>query len=109
MFFSICNIVFLGGSLIGHGGQNPLEAARYNCRILHGPNIWNFSEIYSLLKRLNVSQRVLNKEQFGKKISNLLDDKGNKKNIQSKLNLLSKKILKLTLIELNYQIIKQWK
>ena len=107
MFFSICNIVFLGGSLIGHGGQNPLEAARYNCRILHGPNIWNFSEIYSLLKRLNVSQRVLNKEQFGKKISNLLDDKGNKKNIQSKLNLLSKKILKLTLIELNYQIIKQ--
>ena len=63
--------------------------------------------IYSLLKRLNVSQRVLNKEQFGKKISNLLDDKGNKKNIQSKLNLLSKKILKLTLIELNYQIIKQ--
>ena len=107
MFFSICNIVFLGGSLIGHGGQNPLEAARYNCQILHGPNIWNFSEIYSLLKRLNVSQRVLNKEQFGKKISNLLDDKGNKKNIQSKLNLLSKKILKLTLIELNYQIIKQ--
>ena len=74
---------------------------------MHGPNIWNFSEIYSLLKRLNVSQRVLNKEQFGKKISNLLDDKGNKKNIQSKLNLLSKKILKLTLIELNYQIIKQ--
>ena len=35
--------------MIKHGGQNPLEAARYGCRILHGPNIWNFNEIYKLL------------------------------------------------------------
>ena len=42
MFFSICYTVFLGGSLIKHGGQNPLEAARYGCKILHGPNVWNF-------------------------------------------------------------------
>ena len=36
-FYSICKNVFLGGSLINHGGQNPLEAARYGCNVLHGP------------------------------------------------------------------------
>ena len=106
MFFSICNIVFLGGSLIGHGGQNPLEAARYNCQILHGPNVWNFSEIYNLLRRLNVSQKIKNIGQIVKKISIILNNKKNNKDIQFKLNLLSKNILKLTLIEINNQIIK---
>ncbi|MDC1025659.1 3-deoxy-D-manno-octulosonic acid transferase, partial [Candidatus Pelagibacter sp.] len=42
-FYSIIENVFLGGSLIKHGGQNPLEAVRYNCNILHGPNISNFN------------------------------------------------------------------
>jgi|TARA_B110000090_G_scaffold200503_1_gene241516 3-deoxy-D-manno-octulosonic-acid transferase len=106
MFFSICNIVFLGGSLIGHGGQNPLEAARYNCQILHGPNIWNFREIYNLLRRLKVSQKITNIRQIVKKISIILNNKKKNKDIQFKLNSLSKNILKLTLIEINNQIIK---
>jgi len=106
MFFSICNIVFLGGSLIGHGGQNPLEAARYNCQILHGPNIWNFREIYNLLRRLKVSQKITNIRQIVKKISIILNNKKKNKDIQFKLNSLSKNILKLTLFEINNQIIK---
>ena len=43
-FYNLCKNVFLGGSIIKHGGQNPLEAARYGCNILHGPNIENFSK-----------------------------------------------------------------
>ena len=38
-FFKICKTVFLGGSIIKHGGQNPLEAVRFGCKVLHGPNI----------------------------------------------------------------------
>ena len=45
LFIKICKIVFIGGSLIHHGGQNPLEAARVGCKIIHGPNIDNFLEI----------------------------------------------------------------
>ena len=37
--FSKQKAVFLGGSLIKHGGQNPLEAARLGCKILHGKYI----------------------------------------------------------------------
>ena len=32
--YNICKNVFLGGSIINHGGQNPLEAARFGSRIL---------------------------------------------------------------------------
>ena len=41
-YFNYCQNVFLGGSMIAHGGQNPLEAARIGCNILHGPSISNF-------------------------------------------------------------------
>ena len=43
-FYSICKNVFLGGSLINHGGQNPLEATRFGCNIMHGPT-------YQILKK----------------------------------------------------------
>ena len=42
--FKICKNVFLGGSLINHGGQNPLEAARYGCCVFHGPQNSNFKK-----------------------------------------------------------------
>ncbi len=40
-------IVFMGGSLVNHGGQNPLEPARLDCAILTGEHFFNFKEIYS--------------------------------------------------------------
>ena len=57
-FFKICKTVFLGGSVIKHGGQNPLEAARFGCKILHGPHVWNFEEIYNLLKKIKYPTRL---------------------------------------------------
>ena len=57
-FHKIGSTVFLGGSIIKRGGQNPLEAARFGAKILHGPNVNNFTEIYKLLKSYNVSKRI---------------------------------------------------
>ena len=45
-FYNLSNIVFLGGSLIKHGGQNPLEPSRLQCKVMHGPHVDNFIEIY---------------------------------------------------------------
>ena len=42
-FYSLSNVTFLGGSLIKHGGQNPLEPARQGNYILTGPNVQNFN------------------------------------------------------------------
>ena len=58
-FYFHCKNVFLGGSIINHGGQNPLEAARYGCNIMHGPNVSNFFEIYNFLKKLRYQKKYL--------------------------------------------------
>jgi len=48
-------LVFLGGSIISHGGQNPLEPAREGCVLFHGPNVDNFEEIYEFLQKNNIA------------------------------------------------------
>ena len=99
-FYNICKIVFLGGSLITHGGQNPLEAARYGCNILHGPNVSNFFEIYDFLKKNNVSKKITNQNQLANELNSLLRKKTNSKKLQNKLNLIGQKILNATYKEL---------
>jgi len=44
LFYRLADLAFIGGSLVEHGGQNPLEPARLNCPILLGPHTWNFEE-----------------------------------------------------------------
>ncbi len=47
--YRLAPIVFVGGSLIGHGGQNPVEALRFGAAVVHGPHVSNFAEIYRIL------------------------------------------------------------
>ena len=100
-FYSNTNSIFLGGSLINHGGQNPLEAARYGCKILHGPNVSNFKEIYEFLKKNKISQKINNYNVMIKSLDNLLSKKNSSKKIQNKLNLIGNKILKKTYNEIS--------
>ena len=44
LFYRLAGAALVGGSLVRHGGQNPLEAARLGCPILLGPHTWNFEE-----------------------------------------------------------------
>ena len=106
LFFKICKIIFLGGSIIEHGGQNPLEAARYGCKILHGPNISNFKEIYYLLNKYKVSKKIVNQDQMIKNIDLLYKNTSNSHNLELKIKNLGDKILKLTLKEVNFFINK---
>ena len=54
-FYNLTNVSFVGGSIIKHGGQNPLEPARLGNYIISGPNIKNFKEIYAFLNNLKMS------------------------------------------------------
>jgi 3-deoxy-D-manno-octulosonic-acid transferase len=49
LLYRVAPAVFIGGSLVKHGGQNPIEAAKLGSAILHGPHVWNFGEIYAAL------------------------------------------------------------
>ena len=102
-FYNNCKNVFLGGSIINHGGQNPLEPARFGCNVLHGKNISNFKEIYEFLNKNKISYLVKTKLQFEKKLDFLLSKKNNSsKKIKYRINNIGKKILKNTQKEINF-------
>ena len=105
-FFKICKTIFLGGSIIKHGGQNPLEAARFGCKILHGPHVWNFSEIYDLLKKNNVSKKIISPNQLTYEVDKILNNKNDNRNLELKIKSLGNKILTSTLNEVNIYINK---
>ncbi len=100
-FYKMATSVFLGGSLIDKGGQNPLEPTRYGAKILHGKFISNFKEIYKLLSKLKISKKISTPNQFEKSI----EFKKNKKNL-NKIKKLGISILKKTLQELNGLILR---
>ena len=103
-FFKIASTVFLGGSIIKRGGQNPLEAARYGSKILHGQNIDNFKDVYKLLNSLNISRKVSNYHELASSISFLRNQK-----IGLKISKIGKIILKNTLKEIDTQIKNEFK
>ena len=105
-FYKFCKNVFLGGSLINHGGQNPLEASRFGCNVLHGPNIGNFTEIYNFLKRNKMAQKIRNQNEMIYNLNKLFLKTSNSKKIQKKLNFIGKKILKETYEEISKKICK---
>lgn len=58
LHYRLAEIVFMGGSLVRHGGQNPIEAAKLGAAILHGPHVWNFAEIYAALDAARGAEEV---------------------------------------------------
>jgi len=94
LFFENSPNVFLGGSLINHGGQNPLEAARIGCNILYGPNIYNFREVYSFLNNIKIAQKVSSENDIIKKLFVLFQNKNRSNKNYLNLRSIGTKILK---------------
>jgi 3-deoxy-D-manno-octulosonic-acid transferase len=74
LVYRIAPIVFMGGSLARHGGQNPIEAIRLGAAILHGPNVWNFAEIYGTIGQARGAERVADAEALVAHLSAWLAD-----------------------------------
>ncbi len=72
VFYRLADIVFMGGSLVPHGGQNPLEPARLNCAILYGPHTENFFTIYRELAAAGAAASVIGRDQLAREVSTLL-------------------------------------
>ena len=67
-FYDISKCVFLGGSLIKHGGQNPIEPSRLGCKIFHGPNVNNFEEVYEYLGSLKITKKISNFKELNQSL-----------------------------------------
>lgn len=72
LFYSLCDIAFIGGSLIRHGGQNPIEAIRLGANVMSGPYVSNFSDSYFELFKRGGAYKVTSAEDIAAKIIDLL-------------------------------------
>ena len=102
-FHKISCSVFLGGSIANRGGQNPLEAARYGARILHGPNIDNFKDVYKTLSNLRIAKKITTSKDLASLIIFKRD-----KNQGDKIKKIGVKILKETINDLDKLIINEF-
>jgi 3-deoxy-D-manno-octulosonic-acid transferase len=74
LFYRVAPIVFVGGSLVGHGGQNPIEPVKLGAAVLHGPNVWNFAEVYDALDRARGAELVTDIGRLSVRIGAWLTD-----------------------------------
>ncbi|HQS07393.1 MAG: 3-deoxy-D-manno-octulosonic acid transferase [Rhizobiales bacterium 24-66-13] len=74
LFYRLAPVVFMGGSLVRHGGQNPIEPAKLGAVALHGPHVWNFGSIYARLDERHGAALVQNDGDIAQCVSALLFD-----------------------------------
>ena len=92
-FLKLSKVAFMGKSIHGYGGQNPIEAARLGNRIIHGPNIENFIEVYHFLKKHGISTKIKTYKDLEKLIVKFNRKKNYSNQIIKKLAYTGKQIL----------------
>ena len=99
-FLKYSNSVFIGKSTIKKlekvGGQNPIDAAKLGCKIYHGPYVYNFKEIYSILQENNVSKLIVNSKEL---TNNLINDLDGEKHKNENFSRIMDNLGKTTLLE----------
>jgi 3-deoxy-D-manno-octulosonic-acid transferase len=74
LLYRVSPAVFMGGSFVKHGGQNPIEAAKLRTAILHGPHVWNFAEIYAALDGAHGAEPLTGPERLVAHLAAWLSD-----------------------------------
>ncbi len=75
LWYKLCPIVFIGGSLIPHGGQNFMEPARMQDAVLVGPHMHNFKEAMAHALQAQGVIQVKDAQELHTEVAKLLSDK----------------------------------
>lgn len=74
LFYSLAPVALIGGSLVAHGGQNPIEPARMGAAVLHGPHVGSFEDIYRSLDQAGGAEQVQEAGALAAAVRALLND-----------------------------------
>lgn len=74
LFYRLTRIAFIGGSLVPHGGQNALEAARLDNALVFGPHMHNFPEVAAALIAADAAEQVRDDGELAAAVGRLLAD-----------------------------------
>jgi len=70
--YSVCNVAFIGGSMVRQGGHNPLEPAAFSKPILFGPDMSDFDLISTWLLDHGGAKRVASEQDLIKELEAIL-------------------------------------
>ena len=79
--YQCASIVFIGGSLCKHGGQNPLEPASYGKAIVFGRYMFNFFDITHQLLSADAAFMISGEQELLKTVALLLEDESLRDNV----------------------------
>lgn len=103
VFLQLCEVSFIGGSLIKRGGHNPYESLRFNNIVITGPYIYNFKNIYENLLKHKISLKIYDQFDLKTVLYKIFTDlkyknsliSRSKKFINNKENILEKTIAEI--------------
>ena len=75
IWYGISPIVFIGGSLVPHGGQNFMEPSRLKDAVIVGPYMHNFTEAMQRAQKANAIIQVNDAEEVMDTVIQLFDNK----------------------------------
>jgi 3-deoxy-D-manno-octulosonic-acid transferase len=76
LFYRLADLAVIGGSLVPHGGHNPLEAAQLDCAVLYGPDMANFQAVAEELGQAGAAVACADAAALEAAVQRLLDDDG---------------------------------
>ena len=105
-YFKYAKSVFIGKSSIlklkNNSGQNPLDAAKFRCKIYHGPYVANFQDIYQILQDQGISKKINSHEDLSFNLLKDLEDPLKGEGVVSKnLEAICKKTMISTMDSIN--------
>jgi len=74
IWYRLADVTFLGGTLVEHGGQNPIEPAKLAVPVLHGPHTQNFAEVFRVLKEAGATLGVSGADDLAARAADLFAD-----------------------------------
>ena len=74
LFYTLSDIVFVGGSLVEWGGHNPMEPSRLHNVVLSGKYVHNFQETFDLLKQEKAVVMLNDEKDFAAKLKGFFEN-----------------------------------
>lgn len=84
LLYALAPVAFIGGSLVPHGGQNPVEAIKLGAAVLTGPNHQNFADSYGALLKAGGAREVTDAESLAIAVLGLLQDEAARTRMQAR-------------------------
>ncbi|MCW8916626.1 MAG: 3-deoxy-D-manno-octulosonic acid transferase [Magnetovibrio sp.] len=80
VFYRLSDIVFIGKTLKGVGGQNPIEPAQLGCALIFGPDMSNFEDTAQVLSHAGGARTVQNQQELLSAVEELMNNQENRIN-----------------------------